>query len=654
MMNELDYMGVPIDEESELSQSLEEDCSSGILTGDISALGKVDDEGNRTLSMPIIPNVRRIFYRVNKPIMTAYLNECLANGTLSRIAGRRITTKSIYQYRGLYQRVDYYRCDRVSFYAKVSFKLHLTSANGPFDYSGYLLLLCCVDNGCIGEIIDIGSEFDDREMVRLDEYFVPCVNGTRLDTDLENLLRHYMPEAIDDPSKRDARTLARKMGLNVIERLMPPDDEDHHSPYSVLFFMEDELVLMDEDTMEPYTEVIPANTIVINTDKIDTHYEDYNVYHECVHYEEHYMFFRFQQMSTNDINRMRTKPVTYKKDDKIKSPLYWMERQANRGAYSLWMPVSDTRKRISEVLRSIPLQPHRGCLYEIAVGRLMFALGAASFRVKARLIQLSHIHAKGAHNYVSGKRIESFDFDDDALLNPDDTYVVTAGIVAELEEKSEDFRDFVARNNYIYADGRMVKNTQECVERRDGELKLTPLASKYVNRYCIRFRRVYKMLNAEKYKYGRMYFDHEYTTRCEFYLSDVMKANKVNMIDAWNLYKKSFPSDFRAAFNKLAAKNGTTQEAVADELGIAPSTLKKWIANPEKYLTADFVTKLILLLKLPDWISAMLLDRAYIKLSDDNPRHIAIQYIIRAMWNDGMEKADEYLVANGFEPLTIK
>ena len=84
---------------------------------------------------------------------------------------------------------------------------------------------------------------------------------------------------------------------------------------------------------------------------------------------------------------------------------------------------------------------------------------------------------------------DAFDFDDDAWLNPDDTYVVTAGIVADLEEKSVDFRDFVSRNNYIFADGRMVKNTPECVERRDGELKLTQLANTYVNRYCIRFRR---------------------------------------------------------------------------------------------------------------------------------------------------------------------
>ena len=105
------------------------------------------------------------------------------------------------------------------------------------------------------------------------------------------------------------------------------------------------------------------------------------------------MFFRFQQMSTNDINRMRTRPVTYKKDEKIKSPLFWMEKQANRGAYSLWMPVTDTRERIRQAIESIPPQPHIGYVYEEAGKKLIRELKAGYFRVRARLVQLGHMRA---------------------------------------------------------------------------------------------------------------------------------------------------------------------------------------------------------------------------------------------------------------------
>ena len=95
MYSELGNTGIQLEADSDLAQRLEEDCSSGILSGDISAIGKVDAEGNRILSMPVIPNVRRVFYRVNKPILTAYLNTCLADGTLSRIVGCRITTRKV-------------------------------------------------------------------------------------------------------------------------------------------------------------------------------------------------------------------------------------------------------------------------------------------------------------------------------------------------------------------------------------------------------------------------------------------------------------------------------------------------------------------------------------------------------------------------------
>ena len=651
MMNELDHVGVPIDEESELSQSLEEDCSNGILAGDISALGKVDDEGNRTLSMPIIPNVRRIFYRVNKPIMTAYLNECLIDGTLSRLTGSHVTTKSIYQQRGLYQRVDFYRCDRVSFYAKVSFKLHLTSVNSPFDYSGYLLLLCSVDNGCIGQIIEIGSEFDDRQMVRLDEYFVPCITGARLDSDLEMLLRHYMPEAIDDPSKRNARTLARKMGLNVIARLMPPDGENYHSPYSVLFFMEDELTLMDEETLETYTELIPANTIVINTEKIDARYEDYNVYHECVHFEEHYMFFRFQQMSTNDITRMRTRPVTYKKDDKIKSPLYWMERQANRGAYSLWMPASHTRKRISEIFGSLPPQPHRGYAYEETGKRLIRELKAGYFRVRARMIQLGHTHARSALNRVNGVPIEPFDYNDEAWRNPDQTYVVTPEMVSGLRRTSKEFDSFMEQKNYVYVDGHVVKNSPVCVRESDRELLLTSWANAHVDKCCLRFLREYRMINAEKYVYGRLYFDHDYIERTLDFLKDIMEEKGMDEIRAQEYYEEHFPDNFRDAIRLLAAKNNTKLEELAIELGISDRRLWDWLKDPERYINADFVVIISLLWELPDWVSDLLLDRAGVKLSRRNPRHNALRHILRARWKDGIPKANEFLREKGFEIL---
>ncbi len=653
MYSELGNTGIQLEEDSDLAQPLEEDCSSGILSGDISAIGKVDAEGNRILSMPVIPNVRRVFYRVNKPILTAYLNTCLADGTLSRIVGRRITTRKICQQRGLYQRVDFYWCDRTSFYAKVNIKLRLSTVRGPVECSVYVLLLCNVDDGCRGLAVEIGTEFDDNDMVRLDEYFVPYVSADRLDTDLEKLLKHYMPEAVSDPSKRCARTLARRMGLNVIERLLPPDDEDYHMPSSILFFMEDELDLIDKETLEPYTEIIPANTIVINSDKVNVRYEDYHVYHECVHFEEHYLFFRFQQMSTNDINRMNTKIVKYKADEKIKSPMFWMERQANRGAYSLWMPVTDMKARLQNAIASVPPQPQIGYVYEEAGNKLIRELRVGYFRVRARMVQLGHIHARGALNRIKGVPIDPFSFDEAAWQNPDHTYVVTPEMVSELREKSKEFDSFMSEKNYVYADGHVVKNSPACVRESEGELLLTSWANAHVDKCCLRFLRTYKMINAEKYVYGRLYFDHDYIQRTLDFLKDIMDEQKMDEIRAQEYYEEHFPGDFRSAIHMLATKNHMTQEQLAIELGISDRRLRDWLKNPERYINADFIAIIALMWELPDWISELLLDRAGIKLSRKNPRHNAIRHILRARWKDGIQKANEFLIEKGFEVLRV-
>lgn len=84
-----------------------------------------------------------------------------------------------------------------------------------------------------------------------------------------------------------------------------------------------------------------------------------------------------------------------------------------------------------------------------------------------------------------------------------------------------------------------------------------------------------------------------------------------------------------------------------------PRTFKRWLANEDKRYTEDFVMMAALILKLPDWITDLLLDRAGLTLSSKNPRHLALRWIQRAMWMDGVEKANEYLKKRDFKPLEI-
>ena len=92
-----------------------------------------------------------------------------------------------------------------------------------------------------------------------------------------------------------------------------------------------------------------------------------------------------------------------------------MEKQANRGAYGLMMPISFMRELMAEKCRTLKPYAHEGEKYEQIGLAIADALCLPHFRVKARMIQLGHLHAKGALNYVDRRRIQPYSFEDESL-----------------------------------------------------------------------------------------------------------------------------------------------------------------------------------------------------------------------------------------------
>ena len=78
-------------------------------------------------------------------------------------------------------------------------------------------------------------------------------------------------------------------------------------------------------------------------------YSDFNIFHECVHYCEHYLFFCLQEMHHNDLLRMKTREIEIPDaGEKVSNPVYWMEKQANRCAYGLMLPANFMRRIMAE------------------------------------------------------------------------------------------------------------------------------------------------------------------------------------------------------------------------------------------------------------------------------------------------------------------
>ena len=449
---------------------------------------------------------------------------------------------------------------------------------------------------------------------------------------------------------RNAVRLAERMGLRVL--YLPVDD--HKGIPSMLVWEMGELRICDKRRFgQSDMVVIPANTIVVNTNEIRQEYAEYSIYHECVHNSLHYMAYRLQKLASNDDKLIKYKKAKLGEGKPLVNPVYFMEKQANRGAYGFMMPESTTRLMIRDECKKAGDCRHAGERYDIAGKRMAWELMIPNFRVRARMIQLGHIQAKGAMNYADKRPVEPFAFNPEAWRDDQHTFVIDQATTEYLMTCNKDLRNLLISKRYIYADGHVVRNTPRYVDMRDNRLLLTDWANEHVDECCLRFVRQYVQKSNGKYAYGRIYYDADYIRQTQFYLEDMMETEDLDEIDAKYKYRQEFPKTFREALNQLRKKKKITMEKLAEELNISVMTLSRWLADPDKYVNLDLVVTICLILQLPDWISMLLLKRAHIQLDDDNRRHQAIMHILRVQSNDGLEEANKYLKEKNLQILSI-
>jgi Zn-dependent peptidase ImmA (M78 family) len=398
---------------------------------------------------------------------------------------------------------------------------------------------------------------------------------------------------------------------------------------------------------------IPANTIVVNTNLIHRDYSAYNIFHECVHYDQHYMFFRLQAMGSNDPRKVKVREVIVDKDQEVTDPIYFMEKQANRGAYGLMLPATDTKKVITSEYEKVENYRHIGERYEIAGKAILRQQCIPHFRIRARMIQLGFVEAKGALNYVERKLIQPFAFNLDAWREEQHTFVVDRWTTNALYRKNEEFQAVMDSGKYVYADGHVVRNDPRFVEKKGEDFFLTEWASAHVDDCCLRFVRQYVQQNVGRYVFGRMYYDADYVQQTQFYLNDLINREHLDELDAKTLYIQKFPKDFKGAIEQLKKQNKTSNAKMAEFLNMDDSTFARSLDDPKKYMNEDYLTVLCLYFKLPDWISRMVFKRAHFQMDEEDKRHQALLHILRVQSNDGVEAANEYLKKNHLAPLSF-
>ena len=598
----------------------------------------------------------KFFFKNYRLAMYSHLNELRRSGRLKRLVGFDYQTQVINHQILKILNPTYWKVTRESFEADVPFILTLQTATGPRHWNGCFVFFFWIEDsgihGAIEECCDKENIPDRTGQQMLSPFLVPYHKGWMIDREGELLWKRLYNGTVPNEQGRNALELAKRMGLTIRYEPVYKDD----GVGSILFFNEGKLLVKDRNSdpkVKPVEIMIPANTIVINTNIIQREYSWFDIYHECYHYEMHYAFYVLQQMSCNDLRELEDLVIVVDEKETVSNPIYWIETQANRGAYALMMPVTEMSDLIDQELDRVQNPKHRGDLYQRAGESLATLLHKPHFRIRARLIQLGHIHARGALNYVDREMIEPFDFDDESWKEENCTFVIDRYHSGKLYEKNKDYQVLLDTGKFVYADGHIVRNSPEYVIWDKERHILTSWGNRNVDQCCLRFVREYKLKNIGRYIPGRLKYDAAYATQMEFYMRDIINQKQLELDEAKVEYIRTFPANFRDAFTMLRQQNSVSMEDAEELFRVSQSTLNRWLDNPEEKISIDFIMFISLTWKLPDFITDLLFDLAHKSLSIRDPRHILFRHIMRVEWEDGLDKANEHLISRGMKPITI-
>ena len=494
----------------------------------------------------------------------------------------------------------------------------------------------CGECGCL-------ADRPQRALWLLNEYLLPVLRREEIEQGAEELLARYCPEALLAPGDGHAHTLARRMGLQILYLPL----HQRKGTRSILFFRAGRVLTAQEEGGVPRLVRIPAGTILLNTGVARRDQCQLDILHECIHYDWHFMFFRLQAMHRSDLRRMKRRCT----GDSPAEPLAWMEWQARRGSCALLMPrslVAPMVKRLQEHLAGSPL--HAGRRYDWICRRMAEKARWPRFRVRARLIQLGHVEARGALNYVDGAYIEPFAFRREQGAG-DATFVIDRQGVLELYEREEAFRQLLESGEWVYADGHICRSGAEFIRRTAGGLRLTPWANAHVDRCCLRFLRRYEAGEASPCRLGEMHSDEEYNRQYLAYAGAAQAFSRARMDDMARLLRE-LPPSFPEALTCLMRRAHVTIEQLEERAFISARTISRLRTEERSEYALDQVIALCVALHLPPWLSRELLRRAGFSLRQSG-QHLAYQCILDCMFMDEVADVQRFLEGAGLPRLHL-
>ena len=631
--------------------------------------GEEADSGSeelRTVFVPRVQNMDDYLIRHYKSFIIQELNKRLVDGEIQEIIGAPVASRRIVPGECRFRRFSYWRLNRCDFLIDIETLLELrvhTSAGTDTDFYPFYLELWfrfCeeVEQRELQKIGLIEGIPDHEGEWELDKYQAPIMRRDEIDHYAGKIWDEVYPEAAADARLRRPGALAEKMHLSIIDLPL----YRQRSTRCILFFRESTVQIQQprapgEHEDPPPTEAqVPADTIVVNKSRPGAGSE-LDLYHECIHYEWHYLFYRLQDMHNNDLKQLRAGSAAVRNRETA-NPVCFMENQAKRGSYALMLPrpfMVETVERLYKATfggkRKDGYFDHDGWRYEFIARRIADENALSKACVRARMIQVGYTAAIGSLNFVDGNYIVPFAFSDIGSCDGDSTYVIDRKGVGRLYQEDENFRKIMQSGEFAYVDGHVVYCESDNIMRTSKGMRLTGWANAHIDRASLRFRKTYTDESHYSYTFGQLNNKEDLINAYRFLDRNGTMTMRERQKAVDEMMKK-MDFSFHSSLALIMKQCGWKVEELAERIHISERTLCRLRSEERKQYRLDHVFAICIGLNLPPWLSEVLLAKAHLKV-ERTGEFGYYGMILDCFYQDTIEDVQKYLKKEGYNQLDL-
>ncbi len=503
---------------------------------------------------------------------------------------------------------------------------------------------------------------------RLSDYLVPIISKDELDQVAEAFLKKYYPVALEKPMKVPARRIAKIMGLKVAQVHIT----QLGTIFGQIYFSDSRIKFYDIETGTYKRAKVKRGTILIDPDVFfmrNIGSLNNTIIHECVHWDLHKKFFELEKLYNREASAISCQVREGSKPDKNRTPLDWMEWQANALAPRILMPEKQTRVKIEELIAKYQKcngEGHSYAVFEAVVSELSDFYEVSKAAAKIRMIDLGYKQAIGVYNYIDDQYVPGHSFDEIALKN-NQTFSISAEDVLYEYATKPTFKKMIDSGEFLYVNAHVCINDPKYIEKNDsGYACLTEYARNHIDECCLTFD-VKAKPNArygiEYYKEAVLFRDAASDIFIEVSFSesqhnlsteDAAKqftalSNKLYEIAA---IQRQLPMTFGDSVVAHMNRVGISVEKLAERAGISSKTIQRIRSEFDYKPQLGTVISICVGLQLPPPLGEDLVVKSGYAFMPGNQKHILYQWILSGMYLKSIDECNELMKASNYNILS--